>query len=96
MIGDLLERYHYSDNNAAMAALQGFIVGYGPVDDDLAFRTAIYTGVHLICWKTRGSPVSTREEAGMKIGVDLILRGWEKDSTWFRGGMLSSLFRPQE
>ena len=94
MIGDLLERDHYEDASMAMDVLRGFIQGYGPIDDDLAFRTAIYTGVHLICWKTRGSPVSTKEEEGMKLGQDLILKGWEKDRQWLAGSVLAVFFKP--
>jgi len=92
MIGDLLERNHYRGAPRAMNVMRSFVQGYGPVDDDLAFRTAIHAGVHLICWKIRGSPVSAREEAGMILGMDLVLKGWEKDRRWFGESVLAPLF----
>ena len=92
MIGDLLERKHYREAHAAAHVMTGFIEAYGPIDEDLAFRTAIYAGVHLICWKTRGFPKSTKEEDGMRFGRDLIVKGYEKDRAWFAGSVLASLF----
>jgi hypothetical protein len=37
MIGDLYERKHFKGADRALQAINGFIDGYGLIDDDLAF-----------------------------------------------------------
>lgn len=95
LIGDLLERKYLNDVAAASWIIKGFLDGYGPLGDDMAFRTAIHTGVHLICWSSRGGkigPFSDQVKNAIRIGRDLVLRGWEKDRGWFEGTPLASLF----
>lgn len=100
LIGDLYERKVYSNLDTAicMSVMEGVIHGYGSLDNDMAFRTAIYVGVHLISWYNRrprkGPRVASPEVivAGLTIGRDFIVKGWEKDRTFFQGTLLSSLF----
>ena len=98
MVGDLYERKHFKGLDNAICAIQGFIEGYGALSDELAFRTAIHAGVHLICWYTRRDPKTpprgTPEQikGGIKTGVGFIVRGWEKDKVWFESSALAYLF----
>lgn len=98
MLADLYERKHFKDSDAVIPAMEGFAKGYGEISDEMAFRTAIYAGVHLICWHIRGNPnlpLSAPMEkilSALVIGRDWILKGWEKDRRWFEKSALAPLF----
>ena len=93
MIGDLFETRHFKEIAAADWLIEGFMAGYGPLDEATAFRTAIQVGAHLVCWGSR-SPQGTPEQiqAAMRIGKDLVVRGWEKDKSFFDRTVLKCLF----
>lgn len=99
MIGDLYERKHFKNADGALAAINGFIDGYGEVGEEMAFRTAIHAGVHLICWYIRRSPKSplkgTPEQilSVVKLGRDFVVKGCKKDRDWFENSLLASLFQ---
>lgn len=98
MLGDMCERHHFKGVRAALSAMGGFIAGYGPISDALAFRIAMHAGVFLITWYNRrapGSPLPAPLEvvrAAMALGVQFIIRGWEKDKAWFKESIFASLF----
>ncbi|ETS86311.1 hypothetical protein PFICI_00139 [Pestalotiopsis fici W106-1] len=99
IVGDLYEKAVYlkADTKSVMEAI---ISGYGVVSDDMAFRTAIYVGVHLIGWhhrRPRTAPPVAPEviTAGLKIGRDFICKAWEKDRHFFESTALKSLFTPK-
>lgn len=99
IVGDLYEKAVFlkSDTKCVMEAI---IAGYGELSDDMAFRTAIYVGVHLIGWyhrRPRTAPPVAREVviAGLTIGRDFICKGWEKDRKFFESTALASLFAPK-
>ena len=99
MIGDLYERKHFRNVDAAIWTLEGFVDGYGAMNDDMAFRTAIHAGVQLICWYIRRDPKSPlpcpyeQAAVAIKLGTEFVAKGWEKDKTWFKGTVLAGLFR---
>ncbi|KAI1396923.1 kinase-like domain-containing protein [Hypoxylon fuscum] len=100
MIGDLCERKHFNDVDAALWVIDAFIEGYGTMTEDMAFRTAIHTGVQLITWVVRGPPLSMRpaqameRAAGaMQLGMDMVLKGSRKDKEWLKTSVLAGLFR---
>lgn len=95
MIAELYELKHFKDIDAGVWILQGFVAGYHlPLSDEVAFRTAIHVGVHLVCWGSRVPDWGTQEQVRdlVKIGRDFIVKGWEKDRKWFDGGVLGCLF----
>lgn len=98
IVGDLYERKMVSNIDTAISCMQGVINGYGEVSDEMAFRTAIYVGVHLISWYNRrprkGPKVAPPEVivASLTVGRDFIVKGWEKDRKFFEGSALASLF----
>jgi hypothetical protein len=98
MIGDLYERKIFNDIDIVMPVMQGVIEGYGELDSEMAFRAAIHAGVQLIGWynrRPRTGPLMAPPEvivAGLTIGRDLILKGWEKDRNFFESTVLASLF----
>lgn len=98
MIGDLYERKHFNGVDGAVWAIQGFVDGYGILSEDMAFRTAIHVGIQLLGWYIRRHPASplngTPDQitGAAKIGMDFILKGWEKDRAWFESSVLACLF----
>jgi hypothetical protein len=98
MLADLYERKQFKDSDSAVAAIRGFVNGYGRISDDVAFRTAIHAGVHLICWHIRRNPnhplpaPMDKVLSALTIGRDLMLKGWEKHRTWFETSVLAPLF----
>ncbi|CAI7622582.1 unnamed protein product [Penicillium glandicola] len=95
MIAELYETKLFKNVNGGVWIIQGFLEGYGALDDELAFRTAIHVGVHLVCWGSRvpgwGTPKQIEEV--VRVGRDLIVNGWRKDKAWFLEGTLSCLFK---
>ncbi|RBR19598.1 hypothetical protein FVER53590_10932 [Fusarium verticillioides] len=100
MIGDLYEAYHFHNSNIALAMIRGFIEGYGEIDDEIAFRTAIHTGMQLLGWYNRRAPSDavkgTREQISnaAKISTNFIVNGWERQKQWFQSTPLATLFNP--
>lgn len=98
IVGDLYERKVFGNFSNVMTVMNAVIDGYGELSDEMAFRTASYVGVHLISWDNRrprqGPRVAPPEvaTAGLAIGRDLIVKGWEKDRGFFEKGDLASLF----
>ncbi|TAQ85260.1 hypothetical protein B7494_g6422 [Chlorociboria aeruginascens] len=98
MIGDLYERKHFMEIESSLWLIQGFVVGYGALSDEMAFRIAIHAGVHLICWYIRRDPTAPFTEPpkqiqdAIRIGTNFIVKGWERDRTWFEGSDLACLF----
>ena len=98
MIGDLLEARHFKNSTCATWAMEGFMKGYGPIDDDLAFRTAIHAGAHLIAWSSRrgadGSFSASIDQATtlMQMAVDFIVKGRRREKRWFLNSPISCLF----
>ncbi|RYC61629.1 peptidase [Xylaria longipes] len=99
MIGDIYERGHFSDAEGAIPAIEGFIRGYGGLNNDrLGFRVAIHAGVHLIGWYIRRAPTAPllfsleRITEAMRIGRDWVLKGWQKDKKYFKSTPFALLF----
>jgi len=98
MIGDLYERKHFMGIESSLWLIQGFVTCYSPLTDEMAFRIAIHAGVHLICWYIRRDPTAAFTEPpkqiqeAISIRTDFIVKGWEKDRTWFESSDLACLF----
>lgn len=98
MLADLYERKHFREVDDVLPAMQGFACGYGPISDEMAFRTCIHVGVHLICWHIRRNPnlplpaPLDKVISALELGRDLIVKGWDKDRKWLEGSVLSPLF----
>jgi hypothetical protein len=98
MVGDLYERAHFEEAPGAESTVEGFVKGYGDIDDELAFRVAIHAGVQLMGWYIRRAPdsplgyPSEKVSDAMRIGRDWIVHGWRKDKKYFDNTMLAGLF----
>ena len=98
MVGDLYERKHFNDAEAAMWTIKGLVDGYGGLSDEMAFRTAIHAGVQLLHWYNRRDPSTPltgtpRQIAdAVAVGTDFVVKGWSRDRTWFEGSVLAPLF----
>lgn len=94
MLGDLFETWHFKGIEAAVWLIESFKEGYGNLDDDLTFRTALQVGAHLICWCSRAPLRGTPEqvEDALRIGRDFVIHAHEKDRSFFDGTVLKCLF----
>ncbi|KAH8130402.1 hypothetical protein FP744_10009295 [Trichoderma asperellum] len=98
ILADLYERKHFKNIDASIPIMQGFIRGYGPMSEELAFSVAIHAGVHLICWyyrRNRNDPLPfplPKVLDALTLGRDFILKGWAKDKKWFEDSVLAPLF----
>ncbi|KAI0803573.1 kinase-like domain-containing protein [Xylaria sp. FL0064] len=99
MIGDIYERWLFGRADGAISAIEGFIEGYGRLEDEgLAYRIAIHAGVHLIGWYIRRAPNSpllfplAQVREAMRTGRDWIEKGWQRDVDFFKSTPLASLF----
>jgi hypothetical protein len=97
IIGDFYERKVFYDSDVGLPTMNGIISGYGKLSEEMAFRTAIYVGVHVVTWYTRmwkKNPKIARDvvKAGLTVGRDFILNGLEKNKGFFEGNALASLF----
>ncbi|KAI8633995.1 kinase-like domain-containing protein [Xylariaceae sp. FL1651] len=96
-LGDLYERFHFKGVKESLSAMEGFIEGYGPVGEDLAY--AIHAGVQFICWyyrRDRNGPLPYSLPIVLKsltIGRNLILMGWAKDRKGLQSSILASIFK---
>ncbi|KAJ5960800.1 uncharacterized protein N7479_007950 [Penicillium vulpinum] len=97
MIAELYETKLFKNADGGVWIIRGFLEGYGTLNDEMAFRTAIHVGVHLICWGSRvpGWGTEKQVEEVVKVGRDLIVHAWSKDKAWFAEGALGCLFKDQ-
>lgn len=94
MIAELYELTLYKDIQAGLWLIEGFVSGYGLVNDSFAFRTVLHVGTHLVGFGSGvagcGAPEQCEKVA--KVGRDIILRAWEKDRDWSKTHDLACLF----
>ncbi|KAK4250571.1 kinase-like domain-containing protein [Corynascus novoguineensis] len=94
MIAELYQLSLFKDIDEGKWLIEGFTAGYGSVNDEFAFRTALHVGTHLIAFGSQvpgwGSETQVQHVVG--LGKDIILRAWNKDRSWFEGGDLACLF----
>ncbi|KAH7037921.1 kinase-like domain-containing protein [Microdochium trichocladiopsis] len=94
MIAELYELWLYKSITAGLWIIEGFTAGYGVGTAEFAFRTAIQTGAHLVCFGTSVPGWGTPEQNEMvaEKGRDLIMHALDKDRGWFEKSELASLF----
>ena len=73
--------------------MDGFIDGYGEVDEKFAFMTAVHVGTHLVC-VTTDDPAWGAEnyERVVATGREIIVHAWKRHPKWFEKGNLACLF----
>lgn len=94
MIAELYETKLFKDMRAGVWIIEGLVEGYGALSEEMAFRTAIHVGVHLVCWGSRvpGWGSDQQVEEVVKVGRDIIVHSWMRNKAWFEGGSLGCLF----
>lgn len=94
MIAELYELTLYKDIQAGLWLIDGFLSGYGWMDDAFAFRTLLHAGTHLVGFGSGVAGWGTPEQQEMVVrtGRDIILRAWQKDKDWFESHDLASIF----
>lgn len=95
MIAELYETKHFKSVDSGIWVIEGFLEGYGPLSDKMAFRTAIHVGVHLVCWGSRvpGWGSQQQIEEVVKVGRNLIVQGWMENKPWFERESMICLFK---
>ncbi|KAL4898386.1 kinase-like domain-containing protein [Aspergillus ambiguus] len=94
MIAELYELTHFKGEPAGRWIVEGLVEGYADLGEEMAFRTAIHVGTHLICWGSTVAGWGTDEQVQevVRIGRDLVVNGWEKNRGGFEG-VWGCLFR---
>lgn len=94
MFAELFELKHFKGIDAGAWLIESFMQGYGPVTEELAFSTAIHVGTHFICWGSTVQNWGTKEqvEAIVELGRDFVVKGWERDASFFKDTALGCLF----
>lgn len=95
MIAEFYALWLYKKITAGLWMMEGFIDGYGQVSQEVAFRTAIQIGSHLLCVTLDFPSWGTAEqfEEAARVGRDIIVHAWKKDRSWFEQGDFASLFK---
>lgn len=94
MLAEIFEAKHFRDVEAAMWVMHGIIENYASLHRDLAFRTAMHMGVHLVCWSSvPGWGTQEQVEDAIRVGRDMIVKAWQRDEDWFlQGRILKPMF----
>ena len=97
MIAELYELKLFKGIDAGLWIIQAFVEEYrsrSTLSVDVAFRTAIHVGVHLVAWGSTvpGWGSAEQIEDVVRVGRDLVVKGWEKDRKWFEESDLRCLF----
>lgn len=94
MLAELYCLYHFKHIQGALWIISSFIAGYGKVDEKLALKAVVHTGVHLVCWGSRVPNWGSKEQVEdvVALGRDWIVKGWEGDVGYFLEGPLRGLF----
>ena len=94
LFAELFELKHFKDIDAGVWLIDSFMQGYGKLDEEVAFKTAIHVGAHLVCWGSRVQGWGTTEqvEAVVDTGKGYVVNGWDRNSGFFDGTPLRPLF----
>ena len=98
IIGDLCGRGYLDKAGGVGWIIEGFVLGYGELSEDLAFRTAIHAGVYFVNMYMQRSPTADPSvtpdtiEDYLTMGRAMITNGWLEDREYFKGTPLAALF----
>ncbi|KAH7419355.1 kinase-like domain-containing protein [Cadophora sp. MPI-SDFR-AT-0126] len=94
MLAELFEFKHFKDIDAGVWLMEAFMQGYGRLEEEMAFKTAVHVGTHLICWGSRVRGWGTEEqiEGVVERGREWVVKAWEGDKVFFEGEPLGCLF----
>ncbi|KAL2075525.1 hypothetical protein VTL71DRAFT_468 [Oculimacula yallundae] len=94
MFAELFELKHFKDIDAGLWLTEAFMQGYGKIDEEMAIKTAVHAGTHLICWGSRVQGWGTDEqvEGVVEVGREWVVKAWEVEKGFFEGGSLGCLF----
>lgn len=95
MMAELYELKHYKDIDPGVWIIQGIAEAYPALGEEMAFRTLIHVGTHLIYFGSTVPGWGTERQIAdvVRLGRDLIVKAWEKDKNWFKGGVWECLFK---
>ncbi|KAL7268752.1 hypothetical protein RUND412_008608 [Rhizina undulata] len=98
MCAELFLPFHFHGVEAGREIIKAFLGAYAEgmeVEErrELAWRTAVHFGTHLVVWPPRvqGWGSKERVEEGVSVGAEYVRRGWERDWEWLKGSVLGVL-----
>ena len=94
MFAELYELKHFKGIEAGTWVIEAFMEGYGSISRELAFRTAVHVGTHLICWGSRvqGWGGTDAVEGVVRKGRGLVEMGWKEDEEGLKEAGWGCLF----
>lgn len=94
MIGEMYALWLYKKIDAGLWMMQGYAEGLGEQTESRAWRTILQVGIHLLSFGTIAPGWGTSEqiEQVAKLGKEIIVNSWTKDSEWILNSELACLF----
>jgi hypothetical protein len=94
MIAELYELKLFKDSEAGLWMINGFVHGYGHMDEAFAYRALVYVGAHLICIGSSAPGWGTVEQVQRVVekGQDILIAAWKKDRNFFKAHHLACIF----
>lgn len=95
IICDLITIKHLRSLDAATDILRSLVDMYGIFDTELAFHTAIQTGIRILSswdYVVPGAHAKEKTEGLIMLACDLIVKGVQRDREWFEHTVLACLF----
>jgi len=80
MFAELYELKLFKDIDAGIWLIESFMRGYGEIEEELAFRTVIHVGTHLICFGSGVKGWGSEEQVRgvVEMGRRLVVAGAER------------------
>ncbi|KAF4333359.1 isoamyl alcohol [Fusarium beomiforme] len=94
MLGEMYALWKYKRIDAGLWIFQGYAEGLAPLTEEVAWRTALQVGVHLLSFGTLAPGCGTGEEVEemARLARDIIVKAWNRDRVWFDHSEFSCLF----
>ncbi len=87
MFAELYELAFFKNIDAGVWIIEAFMEEYGGLDDEVAWKTMISIGTHLVVWGSRVPGWGTEKQVRgiVEVGIMLIVAGWERDRSVIEG-----------
>jgi hypothetical protein len=89
----LYASYHFSELENALSMLKGFLKMFKPLDEELAYRIVVHTGIYIFFSRFLFRDGDERKLGELlRLGSSLIVMGSERDRTRIAGTFFGCMF----